>query len=567
MDYLAQYKFWLENCPVSYRDTLQAMEGNELALKGCFGAELAFGTAGIRGIMGLGCNRLNEFTVRRTAQGIAKWLNGTDLPKRCAIGYDSRHNSRLYAEICAAALAETGIEVHIYHELAPTPMLSYAVRELHCGCGIMVTASHNAGIYNGIKCYGEDGCQMTDEPAAIVYQQIQNTPYFVLPEKSFDALKTEGLIRDIPMSLWKAYVDRVMQEGLNLERVKSSGLHVLYTPLCGTGNKPVRELFRRVGVKADVVTAQEKPDGDFKTCTYPNPETDAALNESYKLAEQVHPDLIVGTDPDADRVAVAVPVKGEFRKLSGNELGCVLLDYILRTRSERGDLPQGAEIVKSIVSTPLADKIAEYYNVETKNVLTGFKYIGGEILRLEGLGQEDKFIFGFEESCGYLKGSYARDKDAIVGTMLVCEAAAYAKENGMNLADYMDALYRQFGCYAAYVQSVELQGITANEISKAFMSNIRANTPAEVAGIKVTATVDYLTGIRKCLKCGKQSETGLPKSNVFTLELGDQGKIIFRPSGTEPKIKLYYTAIGKTWDEANDLMEQFKAAMAGFLPA
>lgn len=567
MDYLAQYKFWLENCPVSYRDTLQAMEGNELALKGCFGAELAFGTAGIRGIMGLGCNRLNEFTVRRTAQGIAKWLNGTDLPKRCAIGYDSRHNSRLYAEICAAALAETGIEVHIYHELAPTPMLSYAVRELRCGCGIMVTASHNAGIYNGIKCYGEDGCQMTDEPAAIVYQQIQNTPYFVLPEKSFDALKTEGLIRDIPMSLWKAYVDRVMQEGLNLERVKSSGLHVLYTPLCGTGNKPVRELFRRVGVKADVVTAQEKPDGDFKTCTYPNPETDAALNESYKLAEQVHPDLIVGTDPDADRVAVAVPVKGEFRKLSGNELGCVLLDYILRTRSERGDLPQGAEIVKSIVSTPLADKIAEYYNVETKNVLTGFKYIGGEILRLEGLGQEDKFIFGFEESCGYLKGSYARDKDAVVGTMLVCEAAAYAKENGMNLADYMDALYRQFGCYAAYVQSVELQGITANEISKAFMSNIRANTPAEVAGIKVTATVDYLTGIRKCLKCGKQSETGLPKSNVFTLELGDQGKIIFRPSGTEPKIKLYYTAIGKTWDEANDLMEQFKAAMAGFLPA
>lgn len=567
MDYLAQYKFWLENCPVSYRDMLQAMDGNELALKGCFGAELAFGTAGIRGIMGLGCNRLNEFTVRRTAQGIAKWLNGTDLPKRCAIGYDSRHNSRLYSEICAAALAETGIEVHIYHELAPTPMLSYAVRELRCGCGIMVTASHNAGIYNGIKCYGEDGCQMTDEPAAIVYQEIQNTPYFVLPEKSFDALKTEGLIKDIPMSLWKAYVDRVMQEGLNLERVKSSGLHVLYTPLCGTGNKPVRELFRRVGVKADVVTAQEKPDGDFKTCTYPNPETDAALNESYKLAEQVHPDLIVGTDPDADRVAVAVPVNGEFRKLSGNELGCVMLDYILRTRSERGDLPEGAEIVKSIVSTPLADKIAEFYNVETKDVLTGFKYIGGEILRLEGLGQEDKFVFGFEESCGYLKGSYARDKDAVVGTMLVCEAAAYAKENGMNLADYMDALYRQFGCYAAYVQSVELQGITANEISKAFMSNIRANTPAEVAGIKVTATVDYLTGVRKCLKCGKESETGLPKSNVFTLELGDQGKIIFRPSGTEPKIKLYYTAIGKTWDEANALMEQFKAAMAGFLPA
>ncbi len=566
MDHLSQYRFWLENAPVSYRDQLEAMSGNDLALKGCFGAELAFGTAGIRGIMGLGCNRLNEFTVRRTAQGIAKWLNGTDLPKSCAIGYDSRHNSRLYAEICATALAETGIKVHIYHELAPTPMLSYAVRELHCGCGIMVTASHNAGMYNGIKCYGEDGCQMTDEPAAIVYDEIQKTPYFVLPEKTFDALKTERLIEDIPQSLWTAYYDRVMVEGLNLARVKTSGLHVLYTPLCGTGNKPVRELFRRIGVKADIVAVQEKPDGDFKTCAYPNPETDAALNESYKLAEQVHPDLIIGTDPDADRVAVAVPVNGTFRKLSGNELGCVLMDYILRTRTERGDLPKDAECVKSIVSTPMAEKIAEHYGVATKNVLTGFKYIGGEILRLEGLGEENKFVFGFEESCGYLKGTYARDKDAVVATMLVCEAAAFAKENGMNLADYMDALYREFGCYAAFVQSVELQGITANEVSKAFMASIREQTPKKIADADVTATVDYLAGVRKCFLCGKESETGLPKSNVFTMELGEKGKIIVRPSGTEPKIKLYYTAIGESWDEANGLLAALKDAMAGFLP-
>ena len=567
MEYLEQYQYWLENAPVSYRDLLESMRGNDDALKGCFGAELAFGTAGIRGIMGLGCNRLNEFTVRRTAQGVAKWMNATDLPKRCAIGYDSRHNSRIYAEICAAALAETGIQVFIYHQLAPTPMLSYAVRELDCGCGIMVTASHNAGIYNGIKCYGADGCQMTDEPAAIVYREIQATPYFVLPAKTFDALKTEGMISDIPMSLWNEYIDRVMQEGLNLSRVKSSGLHVLYTPLCGTGNKPVRELFRRIGVNADIVHSQEQPDGDFRTCPYPNPETDAALNESYKIAREIHPDLIIGTDPDADRVAVAVPAAEGFRKLSGNELGCVLLDYILRNLSAKGALPDGAEIVKSIVSTPLADKIAEFYGVTTKNVLTGFKYIGGEILELEQTGEEKKFIFGFEESCGYLKGTYARDKDAVVATMLICEAAAYAKENGMNLGDYMDALYRKFGCYAAYVQSVELQGITAGDVSKAFMANIRANTPTAVAGCSVTATVDYLTGVRKCFSCGKESQTNLPKSNVFTLELGDRGKIIFRPSGTEPKIKLYYTAVGADWTEANERMDHFKAEMVGFLPA
>ncbi len=566
MDYLKQYHFWLENAPVSYRDELSAMEGNELALKNCFGAELAFGTAGIRGIMGLGCNRLNEFTVRRTAQGVAKWLNGTDLPKRCAIGYDSRHNSRTYAEICAAALAETGIQVFIYHELAPTPMLSYAVRELGCGCGIMVTASHNAGVYNGIKCYGEDGCQMTDEPAAIVYDEIQKTPWFVLPKKTFDALKTEGTIQDIPMSLWQKYYDRVLQEGLDLARVERSGLHVLYTPLCGTGNKPVREIFRRIGVKADIVTAQELPDGDFKTCEYPNPETDAALNESYKLADQVHPDLIIGTDPDCDRVAVAVPVEGGFRKLSGNELGCVLLDYVLRMRKERGDLPEGAEIVKSIVSTPMADAIADSYGVKTMNVLTGFKYIGGEILRLEQLGQENQFLFGFEESCGYLKGTYARDKDAVVASMLVCEAAAFAKENGMNLADYMDTLYREIGCYSAYVQSVELQGITASEISKQFMADIRDNTPRTLAGREVTATVDYLSGQRTCLRCGKTEPTGLPTSNVFTMELGEKGKIIVRPSGTEPKIKLYYTAVGRDWDQANDLLARLKAEMAGFLP-
>ena len=566
MNYLEQYRDWLEHAPVSYRDELSAMGGSDEALKACFGAELAFGTAGIRGIMGLGCNRLNEFTVRRTAQGIAKWLNGTDLPKTCAIGYDSRHNSRTYAEICAAALAETGIQVFIYHQLAPTPMLSYAVRKLGCGCGIMVTASHNAGAYNGIKCYGADGCQMTDEPAAIVYREIQNTPYFVLPKKSFDTLKTDGMISDIPDTVWADYLDRVLQEGLDLPRVRRSGLQVVYTPLCGTGRIPVLAMFDRIGVRYQIVKSQEQPDGDFKTCTYPNPETDAALDESYKVANEVHPDLIIGTDPDADRVAVAIPTGTGFRKLSGNELGCVLLDYILRTRKERGDLPAGAEIVKSIVSTPLADRIAASYGVETKNVLTGFKYIGGEILDLEQRHEEDKFVFGFEESCGYLKGTYARDKDAVVATMLVCEAASFAKERGTDLGGYMDELYERFGCFAAYVQSIELKGVTAAEQSRAFMENIRANTPSEVGGCPVTATVDYKTGVRKPADGSAETKTGLPASNVVTLELGDYGKVILRPSGTEPKIKLYYTAVGKTWAEADERMEDFRKTMSSFLP-
>ena len=566
MDAYERYREWLKNAPISYQKELAPIGEDEILLKGCFGAELAFGTAGIRGIMGAGTNRLNEFTVRRTAQGVAKWLNGTELPKRCAIGYDSRHNSRLYAEICAAALAETGVKVFIYHELCPTPMLSYAVRELGCGCGIMVTASHNAGIYNGIKCYGEDGCQMTDEPAAIVFNEISALPYFVPAKKSFHELFREGQIENVPLSLWEAYYARVWQEALEPEQVAKAALKVVYTPLHGTGNKPVREMFRRLGVKVDIVECQELPDGDFTTCEYPNPETDAALNESYKVADQVKPDLIVGTDPDCDRVAIAVPHDGKYIKLTGNELGCVLMDYILRIRTERGDLPEGAECIKSIVSSPMADKVAEKYGCKMVSVLTGFKYIGGEILRLEGLGEENKYVFGFEESCGYLKGTYARDKDAVVASLLVAEAAAWAKKNGMDLVDYLNMLYEELGCFAAYVQSVELQGITANEVSKAFMASIRENTPAEIADCKVTATVDYLTGVRKCLACGKEDPTGLPTSNVFTLELGEKGKIIVRPSGTEPKIKLYYTAIGKTWDEARALLAALKDAMAGFLP-
>ena len=566
MTELERYQQWCEQAPLNEagRAALAAMQNDETERKGCFGAELQFGTAGIRGIMGIGTNRLNDFTVRRTAQGLAAWLTSTELPQRCAIGYDSRHNSRRYAELCAVALAERGVHVYVYHELAPTPMLSFAVRQLGCGCGIVVSASHNAGIYNGIKCYGPDGCQMTDEPAARVFAEIEKIPYFLPAEKSFEDFLAEGGVEFIAPELWERYYETVLGE--RLATVPSDNLNLLYTPLCGTGNKPVRTVLGRIGVNVAVVPAQEKPDGDFKTCEYPNPETDAALNESYKIARETHPDLILGTDPDCDRVAVAVPVEGGFRKLSGNELGCLLLDYILGTMQKAGTLPADPVAVRSIVSTPMADKIAASYGVKMRRVLTGFKYIGGEILALEQKHEENRFVFGFEESCGYLKGTYARDKDAVVASMLTCDLAAVLKREGTNLAEHMDALYSRFGWHEARVLSCELQGPDAMEISAGFMAQMRRELPKAVCGIAVTSVTDYQARVTRDLVHGTEEAVTLPKSNVLVLQLGEKGTVILRPSGTEPKVKIYLTAVDADRAAAMKLLDDMAAEMSGYLP-
>lgn len=566
MTELERYQQWCEQAPLNEagRAALAAMQNDETERKGCFGAELQFGTAGIRGIMGIGTNRLNDFTVRRTAQGLAAWLTSTELPQRCAIGYDSRHNSRRYAELCAVALAERGVHVYVYHELAPTPMLSFAVRQLGCGCGIVVSASHNAGIYNGIKCYGPDGCQMTDEPAARVFAEIGKIPYFLPAEKSFEDFLAEGGVEFIAPELWERYYETVLGE--RLATVPSDNLNLLYTPLCGTGNKPVRTVLGRIGVNVAVVPAQEKPDGDFKTCEYPNPETDAALNESYKIARETHPDLILGTDPDCDRVAVAVPVEGGFRKLSGNELGCLLLDYILGTMQKAGTLPADPVAVRSIVSTPMADKIAASYGVKMRRVLTGFKYIGGEILALEQKHEENRFVFGFEESCGYLKGTYARDKDAVVASMLTCDLAAALKREGTNLAEHMDALYSRFGWHEARVLSCELQGPDAMEISAGFMAQMRRELPKAVCGIAVTSVTDYQARVTRDLVHGTEEAVTLPKSNVLVLQLGEKGTVILRPSGTEPKVKIYLTAVDADRAAAMKLLDDMAAEMSGYLP-
>lgn len=565
MTELERYQQWCEQAPLNEagRAALAAMQNDETERKGCFGAELQFGTAGIRGIMGIGTNRLNDFTVRRTAQGLAAWLTSTELPQRCAIGYDSRHNSRRYAELCAVALAERGVHVYVYHELAPTPMLSFAVRQLGCGCGIVVSASHNAGIYNGIKCYGPDGCQMTDEPAARVFGEIEKIPYFLPAEKSFEDFLAEGGVEFIAPELWERYYETVLGE--RLATVPSDNLNLLYTPLCGTGNKPVRTVLGRIGVNVAVVPAQEKPDGDFKTCEYPNPETDAALNESYKIARETHPDLILGTDPDCDRVAVAVPVGGGFRKLSGNELGCLLLDYILGTMQKAGTLPADPVAVRSIVSTPMADKIAASYGVKMRRVLTGFKYIGGEILALEQKHEENRFVFGFEESCGYLKGTYARDKDAVVASMLTCDLAAALKREGTNLAEHMNALYSRFGWHEARVLSCELQGPDAMEISAGFMAQMRRELPKAVCGIAVTSVTDYQARVTRDLVHGTEEAVTLPKSNVLVLQLGEKGTVILRPSGTEPKVKIYLTAVDADRAAAMKLLDDMAAEMSGYL--
>ena len=564
MNYLDNYKNWYNaGLPADVQKELITIRDNEEELKSAFGSDLQFGTAGMRGIMGVGSNRLNRYTVRRAAQGMAAWLSGTDLPQVAAIGYDSRHNSQLFAEVCAVAMAEKGIKAWLYDRLAPTPMLSFAVRELACGCGIVISASHNAGAYNGVKCYGPDGCQMTDEPAAIVTERIAQIPYFAPEVKSFDTYMQEGLIAYIGEDIWQKYYNTVLAEAVAPELIAASGLEVVYTPLCGTGNEPVREILDRLGVKIHVVACQEKPDGDFKTCEYPNPETDAALNESYKVAQVVPCDVILGTDPDADRVAIAVPDgHGAFRKLTGNELGCLLLEYVLKARSTKNDIPEHAIAVRSIVSSPLADRIAQRYGVEMRAVLTGFKYIGGEILALENAGQEQRFVFGFEESCGYLKGTYARDKDAIVASMLVCELAASLKRQGKTLLDALNEMYTTYGYCLTHVQSVELTGFDAMEKAARIMTQLRDNNPKTIGGELVTTMADYRSSVKKNMTNGSEVAIDLPKSNVLEFIIGDKGSVIVRPSGTEPKVKFYYTAIAQDRAAAQTLLDKLITQMS-----
>ena len=565
MDARTEFNRWKANCKGAMLEELLAMENDDAAVQAAFGSKASFGTAGIRSVMGVGTARLNDLTVRQTARGLAKYLLESGGSKTCAIGYDCRHNSRRFAEVCAAALAAEGVHVYLYDRLCPTPMLSFAVRYLKCGVGMVISASHNTKEYNGLKCYGADGGQMTEIPAAAVSAAMETVDLFEPEKESYESLLAKGAIEYISQDVWEAYYKRISQEAIAPENVKKAELKVVYSPLCGAGGEPVQEILKRLGATYWVPTSQKDPSGDFATCPNPNPENDTAFNESYALAKEVKPDLVMATDPDSDRIAVAIPQGDGFRKFSGNEMGCMLLDYILSSLQKAGKLPKEPVAVKSIVSTPLADRVAAAYGVKIRTVLTGFKYIGGVILELEQAGHPEDFVLGFEESCGYLKGDYARDKDAVVAAMLISEMAATYKLQGKTLGDVMDGIYQRFGYFVAGLKNVVFTSDEQKAKCMALLDEFRANPPKEMAGYAVTAVADFKAGTIRDVKTGETTPTGLPTENMVMLTLGEQGRIILRPSGTEPKIKFYYTAAADSMATAEAMIAKMDEAMTALL--
>ena len=543
-----KYELWVEQVPAgtAMGEELAALAGNAEEIQSRFGADLTFGTAGLRGVMGAGTDRMNIYTVRRAALAYGQYIKAADLPDTCAIAYDTRNNSRLFSETCAMALAEVGIHVFLYPDAAPTPMLSFAVRHLKTGGGVVMTASHNPAPYNGMKCYGSDGCQQTDEPAAEVFRRMQALPMISETKGTFQECLDCGKVEYIGQDVYEAYYAAVLSQSLTGSEIPGSGLKVLYTPLHGTGLKPVTTLFDRLQVDYDVVTAQATPDGNFPTCPYPNPETAPAFDEAKKVIDAPGApkyDVVIATDPDADRVALAVPLAdGTLRRLSGNELGCMFLEYIVSTRAAGGDLPAAPKTIKSIVTTPMVRDIASAFGVETIDVLTGFKYIGSTILGLENQGRENEVVFAFEESCGFLKGTYVRDKDAQVASMLAAELAAVTKRQGMNLAERMDSLYAKYGWYTNQVRSIDLDGEKGKKLCADFIDALRQDPPKVIAGLDVKTIDDYQNSLRTDCASGDKTPLDFPKSNVLGFFLDGRGQAMLRPSGTEPKLKVYFFA-------------------------
>ncbi len=569
MDINALYNEWLENATGDPDLTaeLQSIAGKDDEILDRFYRSLEFGTAGLRGVIGAGTNRMNIYTVGRATQGLSDFLNKNYENPSIAIGYDSRIKSDYFSKEAASILAANGIKVYIYEELEPTPCLSFAIRHFHTSSGIILTASHNPAKYNGYKCYNPKGYQMTDEEASETYDFIQKVDYFTgIKRVDFDKAVEDGIIEYIGQDVIDVFLDEVQKQCINPNIVEKADLKVIYSPLNGTGNKPVRQILDRIGVKnVYVVPEQENPDGNFPTCPFPNPEIKQVFEIGLEMNKTIGADILLATDPDCDRVGIAVPDKtGELVLMSGNEVGAMLLNYILSQKKEKGILPESAIAVKSFVSTDIAEVIAKKYNCTFKNLLTGFKYIGELITNLEDEGKADDFVMGFEESYGYLAGTHARDKDAVVASMLICEMAAYYKTKNMNLVDVMNSLYDEFGYYANVVESYTFEGAAGMEKMAGIMDTLRSNPPKEIAGMEVTAVSDYKTS-KTVFTDGKEEAIDLPKSNVLAFALTDGNKVIVRPSGTEPKIKAYITAIGDSKDSANALAQKLIEASNEFM--
>lgn len=554
--YLDEYKRWLSANLIDFdlHAELASIENDDEAIKERFAVALKFGTAGLRGTLGAGTNRMNIWVVRQATQGVADWVKTQGGTQTVAISYDSRLKGWTFAKDAAAVLAANGIHVRLYDELMPVPALSFATRYYHCNAGIMITASHNPAKYNGFKAYGPDGCQMTDDAAAIVYDQIQKTDVLTGAKYiTFAEGVEKGLIQfvedDCKEALYQAIESRQVRPNL----CKTAGLKLVYSPLNGTGLVPVTRVLSDMGITdITIVPEQEYPNGYFTTCPYPNPEIYEALEKGLELAKKVSADLMLATDPDADRVGIAMKCPdGSYELVSGNEMGVLLLDYICAGRIEKGTMPKNPVAVKSIVSTPLADLVAKHYGVELRHTLTGFKWIGDQIAQLEAHGEEERFIFGFEESYGYLAGSYVRDKDAIVGSMLICEMAAYYRSIGSSIKQRLEEIYAQYGRFLNKVDSYEFDGLSGMDKMAGIMNTLRTNPPVEFAGRKVVSLTDY----------NKPEETGLPRANVLIFGLEDGATVVVRPSGTEPKIKTYFTTLGKDLAEAQKEKDELAAVL------
>ncbi len=564
MNINALYNEWLEKATADpdLKAELESIKGNDDEILDRFYRCLEFGTAGLRGVIGAGTNRMNYYTVCQATQGLSDYLNAKYEQPSIAIGYDSRIKSDYFSKEAAKVLAANGIKVYLFKELEPTPCLSFAIRYFHTSSGIILTASHNPAKYNGYKCYNSNGYQMTDEEANETYEYIKKVDYFTgIKTMDFDEAVQKGLIEYMGEEVIDAFLDEVIKQCVNPQITKNAGLKVIYTPLNGTGNKPVRKILDRIGVKdVTVVPEQEMPDGNFPTCPFPNPEIKQAFECALKMAQTIKPDLLLATDPDCDRVGIAVRDNdGEYKLMSGNEVGAMMLNYLLSQKKGKGLLSENSIAVKSFVSTDLAEVIARKYNCTFKNLLTGFKYIGELITQLEAEGRADDFVMGFEESYGYLAGTHARDKDAVVASMLICEMAAYYKTQGKSLAEVMDDIYDEFGYYYNTVSSYTFEGASGMEKMAAIMDGLRNNAPSSFSSMDVTVIDDYKTSVSTVLADNSTSKIDLPKSNVLAYTLTDGNKIIVRPSGTEPKIKAYITAIGKTKEEAKEIADRLIA--------